>query len=214
MGDADKQSKVFRELPRLNLQRYLTLQRACHIGSVGVSGSGKSYAMIQLMKQLPKPVVCITDGQDSQFDEFDQLDKPSDLLKWAPAKNTGNISVFGGYDQDSAMRIYDYVFAVRPCTLYIDEAGLFCRTKLPEKISKMLFQGRKVGHHVLWSATRPQEVMSSLRSGSIYIMAFRLEEENDIKAVSMRKSNLTVIPNLDYQNFIIAKGTDDIFLAS
>lgn len=203
--------KIYDHMPQVDLEEYLDNRRATNVSFIGMSGSGKTYGAIAFIKQLPRPVLILQDGTDAQFDDFEQVPNVPKFLEWLKHGKT-NVVVATAYTKEIAEIWFKAASAVSPVTLYVDEAGLYVREKLPTSLAAMLFQGRRIGQHVIWSTQRPQLVHADLRSGTQYIFAFSMQDELSIKAATYVRKYDETIYNLPPEYFIQVKGGNKLFL--
>lgn len=156
-----------------------------HVGAIGQTQSGKSYAMIRFVEQIKDRNVIIIDtkhnveipGYAKTSDERKAIKGPKVIYRPKTTKPGG--SFWSG--------IWDTYGSPRKpnATIFIDEAGhVTSPSQIDEKLELLVQAGKQNGVGIWWAAQQSTRVHNTLLSQSQRLLVFRVLVESDRKKIA------------------------------
>lgn len=156
-----------------------------HVGAIGQTQSGKSYAMILLLTQIEERNVIVVDtkhnvkipGYITTSDERKAIKGPKVIYR--PTTTKPAPSFWAG--------IWDTYGSPRKpnVTVFIDEAGhVTSPNKIDDKLELLVQAGKQNGVGIWWAAQQSTGVHNTLLSQSQRLLVFRVLVESDRKKIA------------------------------
>lgn len=166
-----------------------------HVGLIGPTGQGKTTLMLELVKRRPFVVAFATKPFDASMDRladedgFRILDKWENLdpieypkrIIWPDARRLDSNELQKKVFSDAFQRIY----VEGKWTLVIDELFYFSELLRMNDLTRMfLTQARSLKISMVNGTQRPARVPRELYSSSTHLFLWRVNDANDLQAIS------------------------------
>lgn len=155
------------------------------IGTIlGPKGSGKSWLVREIILEHPRVVILDFVGEygsNVQADECWGFRDCVEALRWASRARSFRLSLRDLTDEDRE-ELLELIFELHDQLLVVEEASTLCSpSKIPWGLKRILAIGRHRKIDQLYVAQRPALINRLVTSMSDYTVAFRQQEEIDVK---------------------------------
>lgn len=168
----------------------------------GKSGSGKSYYLKSIIKDMDRVVVFDPEEEYGELPGFTEVDRLSDLLEllrdcWDTSFRVAYVPSAGREPEDlhKVSQIIERIGEAYKCgkldktmAFAVDELNLsFSLTVNTDKLdgfARLCSRGRKRGIHLIGSTQRPAEVSTRFRGNLDRIAVFQLAQKIDVDAAA------------------------------
>ena len=166
-----------------------------HIGIEGPTGSGKTFAVRDLLAMRDHIIVIATKAKDGELEKYTKHAGGTFIKRdsWPPEFNETHILLWKkprylGDFQTQAQLVYlvlDDVYRHGGWTVYFDDLSFVINALGLKKAMQMMYTQVRSQHvSLLASMQRPQWVILEAQNQSTYILMFKIHDEGDVDRIA------------------------------
>jgi len=185
-------------------------ERARIILLMGTTGSGKTYKMNELMKDVPR-VFLFDLMADKHFENWGVLCEDCESAVHL-ARQTEKFHIRMQFAEPERFNFMCKLLVKRPMgheafpntLIVVDEIAMFCSPQwMPESLSDLVRLGRHTNAQLIATTQRPPDIHPFIRSQAKEWYLFQMHEERDLDVFKRRVPNVEQLINLQQGAFIL-----------
>jgi len=183
----------------------LTLSNDMRVGSLGFTGSGKTFLMEKLLESQPR-VLVIDSKHRVDFPGYHLTSNPAAALLEPKTILRPDEPIPNTFWEDAMLAIHEAGGGI----IYIDELSEVCSANaMPPGLRSIFRMGRELGVAVWWSAQSATEITNTaLRQSNILILFLNMGASDRDKIIKIAGDIGEVTAHLDFRQFVVFESSN------
>lgn len=178
----------------------LTLSNDMRVGSLGFTGSGKTYLMEKMLADQPR-VLVIDNKHRVNFPGYHLTSNPAAALLEDKTILRPDGPIPNAFWEDAMIALHEAGGGI----IYIDELSEVCdQHRMPAGLRSIFRMGRELGVGVWWCAQSATEITNTaLRQSNVLILFMNLGASDRDKIIRIAGDIGEVTAHLDFRQFVV-----------